>query len=742
MAPREPLPEPGRAADAVRRFGGLQSRIIIFIAGLLVAVLGSVLLVVNAVNSRNARAGIDEDLAVGKRVFEHLLEQNNRQLAQAAEILSLDFAFRQAVATRDLQTTQSVLANHGARINADLVTLVSLDHSVIADTLDPNLAGRPFGFPGLVDAAEREGRSAGLVLNNDRLYQLVVVPVRAPEPIAWAVFGLLLRDRLGKELHSLARLDLSFFGKASGDGGWKLLASTLPRELQEAELRLLAGDSGRTERTLAIDGPQGEYQTLVIPLPQRGTYTIVAVLAKSVDEALAPNRQLGIKLLALGIAALILSMIGGVLIVRHADKILQRQYREIKDNEGQIQAKNRELESEIEQRKEVELALRKSEDEAAVANRAKTEFLSNMSHELRTPMNAILGFAQLLESEPAEPLSAVQQSFVKQILKAGRHLLDLINEVLDLARIESGKMTLSVEPVELSSVMNECLPLIQNMAREKEISITPLPDDVRVRVMADYMRFKQALLNLLSNAVKYNRTGGKIIIDAAGTDTGRVRVNVTDTGNGIPESKQGELFRPFHRLGLDASEVEGTGIGLALTRSLIAAMGGEIGFNSVWGAGSTFWIELPAAPEELTRPKDVPHTVEALDRDSGTADRSMLYIEDNPANVLLIEQIARRLSVRFLTAPNAELGIALAASEKPDLIVMDINLPQMNGYEALARLTHNRETAAIPVMALTANAMHKDVERGLAAGFVRYMTKPIQVQDMERAIRQILDGKE
>ena len=256
------------------------------------------------------------------------------------------------------------------------------------------------------------------------------------------------------------------------------------------------------------------------------------------------------------------------------------------------------------------------------------------------------------------------------------------------------------------------------------------------------MRFKQALLNLLSNAVKYNRTGGKIIIDAAGTDTGRVRVNVTDTGNGIPESKQGELFRPFHRLGLDASEVEGTGIGLALTRSLIAAMGGEIGFNSVWGAGSTFWIELPAAPEELTRPKDVPHTVEALDRDSGTADRSMLYIEDNPANVLLIEQIARRLSVRFLTAPNAELGIALAASEKPDLIVMDINLPQMNGYEALARLTRNRETASIPVMALTANAMHKDVERGLAAGFVRYMTKPIQVQDMERAIRQILDGKE
>ena len=325
MPPRVPLPQSGRAAGAVRRFGGLQSRIIIFIAGLLVAVLGSVLLVVNAVNSRNARAGIDEDLAVGKRVFEHLLEQNNRQLTQAADILSLDFAFRQAVATRDLQTTESVLANHGARISADLVTLVSLDHTVIADTVDRNLAGRPFQFTMLIDTAERDGKAAGLVVTNDRLYQLVVVPVRAPEPIAWAVFGLLLHDRLDKELHSLARLDLSFFGKTSGSGdaGWKLLASTLPQELQEEELRLLAGDSGRTEHTLTIDGPRGEYQTLVIPLQQHGTYAIVAVLAQSVDEALAPYRQLGTILLALGIGALILSMFGGVLFARGITRPIQ-----------------------------------------------------------------------------------------------------------------------------------------------------------------------------------------------------------------------------------------------------------------------------------------------------------------------------------------------------------------------------------------------------------------------------------
>jgi len=480
-----------------------------------------------------------------------------------------------------------------------------------------------------------------------------------------------------------------------------------------------------------------------IPIAQGGDQAqSVFELYSDASDSLSAIRHKTLSLVT-GLAIVFACLYGILLlIVRHADQILQRQYRKIKDNEQQIQAKNRELESEIEQRKEVELALRQSEVEAEGANRAKTEFLSNMSHELRTPMNAILGFAQLLETEPTAPLSPIQQRFVEQILKAGRHLLDLINEVLDLARVESGKMTLSVEPVALASVLNECLPLIQNMAREKEISVTPLPEDVRVRVLADYMRLKQALLNLLSNAVKYNRAGGNVVVAVAGAKTGWLRVSVSDTGSGIPESKQGELFRPFHRLGLDTSEVEGTGIGLALTRSLIAAMGGEIGFNSVWGAGSTFWIELPLAPDADAQAAEIPREPEAPGRDSKTAGRSILYVEDNPANVLLMEQIARRLSARFLTAPNAELGIALAASEQPDLIVMDINLPQMNGYEALARLTHNRATASIPVMALTANAMQKDVERGLAAGFVRYKTKPFEVQDMERTMRQILDGAE
>jgi signal transduction histidine kinase/CheY-like chemotaxis protein len=407
-----------------------------------------------------------------------------------------------------------------------------------------------------------------------------------------------------------------------------------------------------------------------------------------------------------------------VLIVRRADTILRRQYRELKDNES---------------------ALRRSEEAAAAANRAKTEFLSSMSHELRTPMNAILGFAQLFESEPGTPLSQNQQSFIHEILKAGRHLLELINEVLDLARIEAGKLSLSVEPVSIASVLRECLPLVQNMASERGIVVSLPPLESEARVMADYMRLKQSLLNLLTNAVKYNRPAGRVDVAVTAPQPGHYRISVSDNGPGIPESRKAELFSPFNRLGLDAA-VEGTGIGLAISRRLVEAMGGEIGFESRWQQGTTFWIDLPQAPqaEKPVMPRELvaPTAPEMLPSQA----RTMLYIEDNPANVLLMEQIARRMSLGFLSAHTAEIGIVLAASAAPDVIVMDINLPNMNGYEALARLRADRLTASIPVIALTANAMERDVARGLEAGFASYSIKPLRVDEMVRTLESALEA--
>jgi len=428
-----------------------------------------------------------------------------------------------------------------------------------------------------------------------------------------------------------------------------------------------------------------------------------------------------------------------LLIVAAADRIMQRQYTELRGNQQQIFIKNQTLEHEIEARRAVEAALRISEEAAGAANRAKSEFLSNMSHELRTPMNAILGFAQLLRSEPAAPLNADQSVFVEQILKAGRHLLALINEVLDLARIEAGKFVLSVEPVPLDSVISDCLSLVQNMARETNVSIDA-PATGGIYVSADHIRLKQVLLNLLNNAVKYNRPRGSVRVSVEARESNRVRIGVSDTGFGIPETMRDEVFRPFQRLVANSPGIEGTGIGLALSKNLVVAMGGEIGFESEPGTGTTFWVELPMVSSV------VPDDGRAADRGAGIKRGSavqggILYIEDNPANVLLIERIAKRMSVRFISAEDAERGIVLAETEKPDLVILDINLPKMDGYEALARLKMNLATASIPVIALSASAMTSDVSRGLAAGFLRYHTKPVDVELIERSIREILDGK-
>ncbi len=476
----------------------------------------------------------------------------------------------------------------------------------------------------------------------------------------------------------------------------------------------------------------------------KGEIQAVFELYSDVTDAVARIRRTTLRLLV-GLAVVFAALYAVLLlIVAYADKVLRLQYEELKSNEEQIHAKNQALESEIEARRTVEAALRASEETADAANRAKTEFLSSMSHELRTPMNAILGFGQLLLSEPTAPLGANQRAFVEQILKAGRHLLELINEILDLARIEAGKMVLSVEPVSVADVVSECLPLIQHMAGEKNVRIEPLPANLALQVTADYMRLKQVLLNLLTNAVKYNRNGGRVSIGVSTGAPGRARISVFDTGHGIPEALQKDLFQPFQRLGSNTLDVEGTGIGLALTRNLVTAMNGEIGFKSVLGTGTTFWIDLPLAAAlsaDAATPGKLKAAADAGAERNGEAglERSILYIEDNPANVLLMEQIAKRMSIRFLTAHNAEIGIDLAASQQPELIVMDIDLPQMSGFEALAQLKQYPETATIPVIALSANAMPKDVARGLDAGFLSYHTKPIDVEEIIQTIRQILN---
>lgn len=387
-----------------------------------------------------------------------------------------------------------------------------------------------------------------------------------------------------------------------------------------------------------------------------------------------------------------------------------------------------------------DLELRRAQQEAQEANHAKSEFLSSMSHELRTPLNAILGFAQLLEAERNPPLSDRQVERVRHILKGGGHLLTLINEVLDLARIEAGKLTLSLEHFVPDALLDECLSVAETIARGRGVRIVDGCGGALPVIKADYTRLMQVLLNLLSNAVKYNRENGTVTMTAVPVGDA-LRIAVTDTGYGIPNERHAEIFEPFNRLGAEATETEGTGIGLTLTRSLIEGMGGTIGLSSTPGVGSTFWIDIPLAPDQAVV-ASAP-AVEAPPpnpvHETGIT-QLVLYVEDNPANLRLMEDICIDLpDITLISAHNAELGLALAQQRNPALILMDINLPGMDGLQAMARLRDDPRTQHIPVIALSANAMQAAVRRAREAGFAAYLTKPVIIEDLRAAIWRALE---
>ena len=392
----------------------------------------------------------------------------------------------------------------------------------------------------------------------------------------------------------------------------------------------------------------------------------------------------------------------------------------------------------ITERRRIEQELNRALGAAEKANLAKSEFLSSMSHELRTPLSAILGFAQLLEAGSPPP-TAVQQRSVEQILKAGWHLLELINEILDLSVVESGNLSLSMEPVSLTDVLRECEVMTEPQASKHGISVVFAPLEAPIFARADRTRAKQVLINLLSNAIKYNRAGGTVSVSCAPGRRNSIRISVRDTGNGLTPEQLAQLFQPFNRLGQQGGAEEGTGIGLVLCRRLVELMGGVMGVESTVGKGSEFWYEL----QRTVGPRVAGHEAELEHKHAAASgpSRVVLYVEDNKANMQLVKSLFdRRPDFQLLSAIDGISGVTLAHTARPDVILMDIDLPDISGFDAARLLASDPETAGIPVIALTANAMPRDVEKGKSAGFFRYLTKPVNLNELMTTLDLALDS--
>jgi PAS domain S-box-containing protein len=616
------------------------------------------------------------------------------------------------------------------------------DVEIVSHSIE--FAGRHATLVVAIDVTELKRAEASLATFTERLKILheidrALIAAEAPVAIAETILPR-LRDLLG-----VPRAILNLFDLAAGQAEWLAAAGrhrvrlgpgvrfplalmgdvdALRRgELQVIDVNALPR-SPEAEALLA----SGVHTYMVVPMIAGGE--LIGGLSFGGASAEFPPEQVSIAREAAAQLAIALEQARlRELVKRHTEELEQR----VGERTLELSAANGQLQQEIAERQ-------RAEADADRANRAKSEFLSRMSHELRTPLNAILGFAQLLEFDTQR---SEDRESVEQILKGGRHLLGLINEVLDIARIEAGELPLSLEPVRVGDVIQGVMDLARPLATPRGIEFQTIGAELHPQhVWADRQRLQQVLLNLVSNGIKYNRAGGKLTVACEAVDERRLRISVTDTGPGISPALRARLFQPFDRLGAEQSGVEGTGLGLTLSKRLVEAMGGTISVESVEGEGSTFWVELvhtdaPAQREERSE-RDAPELA-TFSKHSGT----VLYIEDNLSNLRLVERVMARYSgVRLIPAMLGRLGLELARQHRPDMILLDLHLPDISGEQVLRELRADPELQRTPVIVLSADATPGQVERLVAAGARAYLTKPLDVRQLLVLVDEALRSRE
>src|SRR3989454_927656 len=591
------------------------------------------------------------------------------------------------------------------------------------------LGARP-ARPGAFALRSERRTAAALARSSDRLQLLhqidrALIATKAPAEIAEAVLPR-LRDLLG-----VPRAIVNLFDLAAGEVEW--LAAVGRRQLHVGPgvrfpMRLMGDvEALRRGELQVVDTASLPRDAHTEALLSSGVHTYIVVpmiaggeLIGAVSFGGAPS---DFSTEQVNIAQEVAAQLAIALEQARLHERVKRQAEElevrVEERTAELSSANEQLQREISER-------RRAEEEAARANRAKSEFLSRMSHELRTPLNGIIGFGQLLELEVD---GAGQRESVEHILKGGRHLLGLINEVLDIARIEAGKLAMSPEPVSADEVLRAALDLIRPQAAAGSIEILE-PASVERYVTADRQRLQQVLLNLLSNAVKYNRQGGAVRVGCEDGPSGRLRLTVADTGGGIAPEMMNRLFRPFDRLGAEQTAIEGTGLGLALSQRLVEAMGGTLTAKSTVGEGTTFTVELLIAADPSV-PDQAALAVETHKHEASDIRGTVLYIEDNLSNLRLLERItARRSGVTLLSAMQGSRGLELARDHRPHLIILDLHLPDMPGADVLARLRADPMTKAIPVVILSADATPGRMSRLLEQGARAYLTKPLDVREL------------